>query len=368
MFQTSPTTVDDGFNWYAGMLPSGCCGGIKVQGKLWSFDAGPVGGTPTAPVALAKLNAGLGASSPFGTDDRDRNYQPTMLGVTAGGFRWAVFTSVRAYGNLINNAAGALSTNTNKLWVAAIDDAASTTTDRSHPPFFLPNQNAASGMLNERGYWTLDACKAPDVAASTCSSNEECCGFNATTPASSTAECRVDAPLASPPTFHCKSTSTAVCRAEGMSCGSDGSCCGFPTTRCVSGTCQTPPPVATYSVATFTRDFTAPCRPDQGLVWRFFDYKTQFPTSAGSSIALSAATATTAAGLATAKRVTLATQTSTNASFLGADVSAAFAADSPAIRSAEWLRIFMAFTPTTDTNYTPYLTDWRQAYDCVDAE
>jgi hypothetical protein len=103
-------------------------------------------------------------------------------------------------------------------------------------------------------------------------------------------------------------------------------------------------------------------------VWRFFDYKTQFPTSAGSSIAFSAATATTAPGLATAKRVTLVTQTSTNASFLGADVSAAFADDSSAIRSAEWLRLFMAFTPTTDTNYTPYLTDWRQAYDCVDAE
>lgn len=365
MFQSSPTTVDDGFNWYAGMLPSGCCGRIKVKGQLWSMDAGPIGGAPNTPVALTKLNAGLGASSPYGTDDTNRNYQPTMLPVAAGGYRWAVFTSVRAYGNLLNNGTGALSTMTNKLWVAALSDSTSAATDRSNPAFFLPNQDAAAGTLVERGYWTLDACKAPDLSASTCSSNEECCGYNSD-PAVSTAACVVDSPLTSPATFHCKSTSSSVCRAVGQSCTSDSSCCGFPTTLCVSGTCQNPPPIATYSAATYTRDYYAVCRGDQYLEWRFFDYTSQFPGGSGASIQFSAATADTSAGLDTATPVALATQTVTNTAWLGANVSSALAGAVPSQKSRSYLRVTIAMTPTSDGSGTPLLTNWRQSYACID--
>jgi hypothetical protein len=367
MFQTAATSDDDGFDWYAGMLPSGCCGRQKVHGKLWSIDTGVTGGSPTSPVALTNLNAGLGSSSPLGTDDTNRNYQPTMLPIAAGGFRWTVFTSVRAYGNLVNNGTGALNTNYNKLWVAAIDDATSAATDRSHPGFFLPNQDVTASTLNERGYWTLDACKAPDVASSTCSSNEECCGYNAN-PASSTAECRVDQPLASPATFHCKATSAATCRALTQSCSSDSDCCGFPTARCASGACANPPPITPVAAATYTRDYAVTCLPDKTLVWRFFDWKATMPSNPGASIVFGAATASTLAGLPSSAQVSLGTQSTTNASYVGADVGAALAAGSPSRKSAQYLRIFVAMNPSTDTLAGPTLNAWRQAYDCVDTE
>jgi regulation of enolase protein 1 (concanavalin A-like superfamily) len=55
---------------------------------------------------------------------------------------------------------------TTQLWVGALDDATSSTTDRSHPPFWLPNQvlgGSGGRTRNERAYWVLDACK-PSLA------------------------------------------------------------------------------------------------------------------------------------------------------------------------------------------------------------
>lgn len=368
IFQSSPKTTDDGFDWYAGMLPSGCCGRNKVAGELWSIDTGTIGGSATSPVALAKINQGLGSSSVWGTNDSNRSYQPTMLGTTVGGKRWAVFTSVRAYGNLINTGTGALSGMTNKLWVAAIDDAISAATDRSHAPFFLPNQDVSASAVNERGYWSLDACKPADVAASTCASSEECCGYDAATPSSSTAQCLVDQPLTSPATFHCKSQSTSTCSALAASCSSDTSCCGFPTNRCVSGSCQAPPPIALVSGASFDRDYTASCRPDQQLVWRFFDYKVDAPSAPGASVTFQARIADTKVGLDTATAVNLATATTTNTTWTGADVDANLAAAGQTRRSRPWLRVTFVLAPSTDKTASPVVRDWRLAYQCVDAE
>ena len=368
IFQTAATSDDDGFDWYAGMNPSGCCGRVKVHGQLWSIDAGPVGGSHNNPVALTLLNNGLGASSPLGTDDTNRSYQPTELGIAVGGYRWAVFTSVRSYGNFVNNGTGALSTLKNKLWVGAIDDAVSGTVDRSHPPFLLPNQDLSTNTLNERGYWALDACKAPDIAASTCSGNDECCGYNPANVSASTALCQVDQPLASPPTFHCKGTSSAVCKTLGSSCSQNSDCCGFPPSPlCVSGTCQQLPPVVEYlSPATYARDYTATCATGKSVVWRFFDWQTQFPTGTGSSIVFKAATAKTQTLLGAATQVNLATQTVTNTTWTGSDVSAALTSSSQV--SQAWLRVYMTFNPTTDKFGTPTLTAWRQSYDCVDSQ
>ncbi len=368
IFQTAATTDDDGFDWYAGMLPSGCCGRQKNHGQFWSMDSGVTGGSATTPVALTALNTGLGSASPLGTDDTNRNYQPTMLGVAIGGYRWAVFTSIRAYGNYLNTSTGALTNDTNKLWVGAIDDALSTTTDRSHPPFLLPNQDLSSGTLNERGFWTLDACKAPDIAASTCSANDECCGYNAANVSASTALCQVDQPLASPPTFHCKSTTSAVCKTLGSSCSQNSDCCGFPPSPiCVSGTCQQLPPVVEYvAPVTYTRDYTATCPTGKSVVWRFFDWETQFPTDTGASIVFKAGTAKTQLLLSSSTQVALGTQSVTNTTWTGADVSAALTAGSQV--SQAWLRVYMTLNPTTDKFGTPSLTAWRQSYDCIDSQ
>jgi regulation of enolase protein 1 (concanavalin A-like superfamily) len=76
-----------------------------------------------------------------------------------------VFTSTRQYGNTMNIPTAGVTTST-QLWVGALDDAVSAGADRSHPPFWLPNQmlGAASNRIrNERAYWVLDACR-PSLA------------------------------------------------------------------------------------------------------------------------------------------------------------------------------------------------------------
>ncbi len=364
IFQSTVTTDDDGFDWYAGMLPSGCCGRKRVRGKLWSVDSGgPLGSpAPTAPVALARINLGLGNPSPLGGDDSNRSYQPTMLPAVVGGKRWVVFTSNRAYGNMLNGGASALSGMTNKLWVAAIDDAASGALDRSHPPFFLPNQSVSVGDTNERGFWSLDACKPADDPSSVCSGNDECCS----------GACVVDTPLTSPPTRHCKTTAFAACRAVGESCVTSAQCCGAPADVCSSGACQTPPPVVVYAGAgTFERDYQGVCADGTRVEWRFFDWKTRFPDSASGSagsITFAARSAPTIPALGAAPSAHLGTQTATNTGWIGADVGAALGAATPPQKSREYLRITMTFAPSGDKTATPLLTEWRQLYDCVPSE
>jgi hypothetical protein len=136
----------------------------------------------------------------------------------------------------------------------------------------------------------------------------------------------------------------------------------------VSGSCQAPPPIALVTGAAFDRDYTTACRSDQRLVWRFFDYKVDIPPSPGASVTFSARVADTKALLATATPVTIATQTSTNAGWLGADVDGALAAAGQANRSRPWLRVTFALTPSTDKTATPVVREWRLAFQCIDAE
>jgi regulation of enolase protein 1 (concanavalin A-like superfamily) len=148
IYQTNPTNADN--LQYGGMLPSGYS---SIPGQLWSVDVtNPVAHPP---VSLDVLNAGLGGG------DVNRGYQPTVLPVAAGGYRWTVFTSDRQYGDTMNVPANGV-TPTTQLWVGAIDDAVSSGTDRSHPAFWLPNQVLGTNggrIRNERAYWVLDACK-----------------------------------------------------------------------------------------------------------------------------------------------------------------------------------------------------------------
>ncbi|MGD0674157.1 MAG: PA14 domain-containing protein, partial [Polyangiaceae bacterium] len=152
IYQTNPVSQDDinAYPEYGGMLPSGYS---TIPGQFWSVDAlDPV---DHPPVSLNTLNAGLGGG------DANRSYQPTVLPTSAGGYRWTVFTSDRQYGNIMNVPAPNV-TPTTQLWIGALDDATSGTADRSHPPFWLPNQvlgDNGGRIRNERAYWVLDACK-----------------------------------------------------------------------------------------------------------------------------------------------------------------------------------------------------------------
>ncbi len=154
IFQTNPTTQDDAQSYaqYGGMLPSAYS---TIPGQLWSVDMIK----PNPPVSLAAINTGLGGV------DSNLSYQPTVLPAAAGGYRWTVFTSDRQYGNT-ENVPGPGSIIADQLWVGALDDAVSGAVDRSHPPFWLPNQVLGTGggaIRNERAYWVLDACK-PSLA------------------------------------------------------------------------------------------------------------------------------------------------------------------------------------------------------------
>jgi hypothetical protein len=155
IYQTNPVTQDDiqSYPQYGGMLPSGYS---SIPGQLWSADTSMM----SKPVSLDQVNAGLGGN------DSNLSYQPTMLPAPAGGYRWTVFTSIRQYGNTQNVPAPGVEPTT-LLWVGALDDTASAGTDRSHPPFWLPNQmmgGAGGRIRNERAYWVLDACK-PSLAS-----------------------------------------------------------------------------------------------------------------------------------------------------------------------------------------------------------
>jgi hypothetical protein len=154
IYQTNPTTQDDANSYaqYGGMLPSAYS---TIPGQLWSVDmAKPL------PVSLNNINAGLGGT------DTNHSYQPTVLPTSAGGYRWTVFASDRQYGNT-QNIVGSGVAATMQLWVGALDDTVSANADRSHPPFWLPNQILGTNggdIRNERAYWVLDACK-PSLAS-----------------------------------------------------------------------------------------------------------------------------------------------------------------------------------------------------------
>jgi hypothetical protein len=186
LYQIAVDAEDQYNNSYGGGLPGGgCCGTYAIHGQLWSVDSQ----TPGSSAYLAQLNQGLGGA------DADWNYQPTMLPVSTGGYRWAAFTSVRQYGNTLNNfthpAPPAGPGYNKQLWVSAIDDTTASGSDRSHPPFWLPGQEP--DQANERAYWVLNQCKAAgNTDANVCTDNEDCCGGTTSPPGE---VCQIDLPL-----------------------------------------------------------------------------------------------------------------------------------------------------------------------------
>ncbi|MBM4361169.1 MAG: hypothetical protein FJ104_00695 [Deltaproteobacteria bacterium] len=117
-----------------------------------------------AAVELGRAN-GRGYLPP---DDQDWEYFTTVSPVAAGGFFWAMFTSRRAYGNLVNLDKN--NPDSKKIWVTAISIGQAPGTDPSHPAFFLPGQEIESG--NVRAFAALEPCKEDGAS---CSAGSECC-------------------------------------------------------------------------------------------------------------------------------------------------------------------------------------------------
>jgi hypothetical protein len=138
---------------------------------LWWID---VDSGKAAPLAQANGQDAMGATYlPYGARDAHRNYIPTVSPVAAGGYFWVFFTSKRNYGNLFIADPPETKPEAKKIWVAAIDINAAPGSDPSHPAFFLPGQELASG--NIRAFAALEPCHANDLS---CESGVECCcGF-----------------------------------------------------------------------------------------------------------------------------------------------------------------------------------------------
>jgi hypothetical protein len=353
---------------------------FEDPGRLWSIDTSAAS---PAPVLLSKLNDGER------TVDKNKSYQATMLPNPTGGYRWAVFTSTRPYGNTINlpavqqdysnvNSYTAM-TNTSELqsmlWVSAIDDTVSANTDRSHPAFFLPNQaysESGSSILNERAYWVTEACRAAgNTAASACDVDEDCCGGTAMP---KTGVCRIDTPITSPPTRHCATVPPAnACFAEGAACTQTSDCCfGNP---CVANVCTKPPALPAYYADNFVRMYTSECGKGTFPVWRFFDWKAETPNSTTLEIYAESvddpATFHTVPIAPTAVAITgvvkIATISgATIAGWVGEDVGAKLKAAGYPQR--KYVMITIRFIPNATNTATPKLSDWRQAYSCPPAE
>jgi len=176
-------------------------------GKLWMINVQTKVKTP-----LTRLN-GDGAM-PAGARDEDLNFYPSFAPVASGGYFWLMFTSRRTYGTRLQ---GTRDT-TKRLWAAAFDVNATDGVDPSHPAFFVPGQELASG--NARGSWALDPCKS---SGSSCSTGDECCdGFCSGDPQN-------------PGSFVCGSKTTC-CAHEFDSCATSADCCA-PALTCVAGRC-----------------------------------------------------------------------------------------------------------------------------------
>lgn len=163
---------------------------------------------------------------PFGADDEKRDYEPNVLPLGAGGYFWVVFTSRRQYGNTINTVETGNYGDTarKKLWVSAIDLNPQPGTDPSHPAFYLPGQEVASG--NMRAFWVLDPCKGD---GQTCESGDECCGGYCRQINVDGGQQRVCVP---PP---------GGCSNEFEKCTTAADCCD-KTAQCINGHCAQPPP------------------------------------------------------------------------------------------------------------------------------
>jgi hypothetical protein len=363
--RTSGVTIDTDVE-RACFQASGAMGhgnGAPTHRGYWPGRLNSVNTQTSTKAELTWLNDGLHSQSATLAADSGKAYQPTVLPFTAGGYRWVIFTSTRAYGNQMNPLGTHFSCGASLLWVAALDDSEAGASDRSHPAFLLPGQQIRSIVdptssrhyINERGYLVPSPCKA---VSSVCTVNEECCGAGGATP---TTECRLD-PDADPPHRTCESVGTCV--RQGDSCTTSGECCG--RVPCVQGVCA---PAAVHSKNTFTRTYFASCRAGYTVRWGNFEWHAE---AASTSRIAFAAQASKTDDFTDAELVPFAEANSMNVNRPGSPVhsgnvnDALVAADAP---SGSYLRITMGFFPSVpDQSVAPVLFDWNQRYDCVASE
>ncbi|MGH7439085.1 MAG: hypothetical protein ACRENE_25635, partial [Polyangiaceae bacterium] len=216
--------------FHAGHTSTGCSGAcddtVTDDGDLFVATLGltandggapiaPDGGaTPGTPIRLAA------ACDPPVTSDDNASVEPTFNPVQRGGYSWAVFTSMRQWGNKAWPSTVTQTGHVNgkrRLWVAPVDTTIGTA-DPSHPAIFLEGQEDTPNM---RGFWTLSSCVAtpttPDAGGS-CTNGFDCCsGF-----------CKNGV---------CVMPNKVACSGIGGSCTTAADCCNASAVSCSGGTC-----------------------------------------------------------------------------------------------------------------------------------
>lgn len=157
------------------------------------------------------------------------NFEPTVNPIASGGYFWVVFTSRRAYGNVLTGDPWADENDgtpqpfTKKLWVAAVDINPKPGQDPSHPAFYLPGQELLAG--NMRGFWVVDPCKADGQG---CQTGNECCG----------GYCQQSGDGGA---LVCSSTTSMGCSQELEKCTTSADCCAGANLSCIDGHCALVP-------------------------------------------------------------------------------------------------------------------------------
>jgi hypothetical protein len=314
---------------------------------------------------LAFLNGGLGSQDALAfAADGGKAYQPNVLPFAAGGYRWVIFTSTRAYGNQLNAVGTHFTCSAPLLWVAALDDAPAGTTDRSYPAFLLPGQNLRSiwadnttlpygrHYVNERGVLVPNACKTEHAS---CSADAECCGGTGMNPSM---QCRLNT-MTDPPSHTCEAASS--CRATGDACSDDGGCCSG---LCVEDVCSTGP---RFTAALYTRVFASKCMPGYKVRWGSFEWHANAPSSSHIDFRVAVSDSPNSfdgnllIGRADTNNINVPPDP-----LQRVDVGALLR--DAEIGSAAYLRVSMEFYPSQDGFTAPVLYDWDQRYDCLAAE
>jgi hypothetical protein len=330
-----------------------------TPGRLWSIDADDPGNHPA--VELANLNRGERAEDAF------KAYQPTVLPVSAGSYRYVVFTSTRPFGNSLNPAGTSDSCLQCHLWVSAIDDETSGTTDRSHPAFWLPSQligpSCSNRYINERGFWALEPCKPTGTGpASICTSNEDCCGAEDDPP---TAICTFKIPAVLPYTRYCKAIDSSQCSLINAPCTEDTDCCNYPSAVCGSGTCQIPAPIDTYSPAAFDRIYDGRCgTPGTYTQWLMLEYMAITPSD--SKLRFSVQTSDDDKSFTGPSIDVGIAQNISTPDWRAINVGAVL--DEKEIPHRRFLKVTIVFQPSEDTHFAPVLIDWNQSFTCPGTE
>jgi len=207
---------------WASVPASGATSQHSMLGELNGFNASGTSYLPTV-AALHGIDSATG--QPL---DSELNYEPTVNPIPTGGYYWIVFTSRRAYGNVLAGDPFADESQTGpqpftkKLWIAAFDANPTPGKDPSHPAFYLPGQELLAG--NMRGYWAVSPCK-PD--GSSCSTGADCCGGYCEQATSGTLVCGHSTPMG--------------CSQEYEACTTGADCC-TTSDQCVNGRCSLPAP------------------------------------------------------------------------------------------------------------------------------